>query len=643
MALEHIKQIEKEGALNHVISKSINIDEGLYCYISVSNTNLYTVNLITNKIIDSILENITDKDKNVYGNFSYSLDAANMFIANLQQEGSNINNLSVIVWVRHKEKFYFSKMWEASCVLYSKWVASELSYMPDRGQKRFDYISNWDLKHGDCLFMSNTRLFNYFTKSDIVESAELETTEKISSNLEDILFHEERNESIDIITAKFENYSENLEKEETFGDKMAHFGLIMSDNKFVKGSIAYFLLTKEFIEKQNKHLKTSLLLVWIIVCFGVLYNIIWGVVSKSMENQNVLTYELKLAEAEKFKEIAYQNINSPENFNLNVKKAEDLLAEIKSENLFIDDVNKMTANINIMKKEFNGIETFSPNYAEKIYEWALADSVKIIYKDWRTYVVNKTSITGAIINGESTWNYAFEAIWNDEFIDASYDDVRKRIMLLTNKWRIVSYDLKGNFKYQKISWENEWPKASVLRMFRWNIYLLDEKQNQIYKHTPAWGGFAQWVSYLKDVDMKNYANNKINSIDIDGWIYMLREDLVLEKFFSNPYTIKWIRLNKLPKNYDLKDKSKSSKIIARNDLNFVYFFFDNTIWIFKPNSKNWQDVSSLEFLGQIEWANESIKDIYVTFDDQVWEIFVVYSSGIYKLKFDITDDWITIL
>jgi hypothetical protein len=81
----------------------------------------------------------------------------------------------------------------------------------------------------------------------------------------------------------------------------------------------------------------------------------------------------------------------------------------------------------------------------------------------------------------------------------------------------------------------------------------------------------------------------------------MKQDLVLEKLFTYPeYKIQSITLNKLPKNYELENKDELVKIVARSDLSYVYFFFNNRIWIFKPNSKRYQDVKSLEYIGQIE-------------------------------------------
>jgi hypothetical protein len=51
--------------------------------------------------------------------------------------------------------------------------------------------------------------------------------------------------------------------------------------------------------------------------------------------------------------IANENIANPENFDINIKKSEELVAKVKSENLFLQDVNSISDDISIIKKQFN--------------------------------------------------------------------------------------------------------------------------------------------------------------------------------------------------------------------------------------------------------------------------------------------------
>jgi hypothetical protein len=67
------------------------------------------------------------------------------------------------------------------------------------------------------------------------------------------------------------------------------------------------------------------------------------------------------------------------------------------------------------------------------------------------------------------------------------------------------------------------------------------------------------------------------------------------KFFSSPYRLESLTLNKLPKNYDVEDGSRI-ELKASNKLNYVYLLLNNKIFIFKPNTNSWMDTRDLTYI-----------------------------------------------
>ena len=90
---------------------------------------------------------------------------------------------------------------------------------------------------------------------------------------------------------------------------------------------------------------------------------------------------------------------------------------------------------------------------------------------------------------------------------------------------------------------------------------------------------------------------------------------------------------KLPKNYKSMSPANSA-IVTREDLNYVYLFINNTIFVFEPSSKRYQDVKSLTYIGQIEWKKFKIDSFNVRHD---WEIDILNETWLYKLWFDVSD------
>jgi len=96
--------------------------------------------------------------------------------------------------------------------------------------------------------------------------------------------------------------------------------------------------------------------------------------------------------------------------------------------------------------------------------------------------------------------------------------------------------------------------------------------------------------------------------------------------------VRGITLNSLPQNYAVENKPTS--LFVRPNLKYIYLLIDQSIFVFEPNSTNYQNTQSLKFLGQIEGSVEPFLSMYVARDG---EIQVLTKSGIYKINFEITD------
>jgi hypothetical protein len=61
---------------------------------------------------------------------------------------------------------------------------------------------------------------------------------------------------------------------------------------------------------------------------------------------------------------------------------------------------------------------------------------------------------------------------------------------------------------------------------------------------------------------------------------------------------------------------------------------NNNLFVFKPNSPNYQNTKSLRYIWQIEWKEHKIIDFYIKNDG---EIYVLNKSGVYKMDFEERD------
>lgn len=78
-------------------------------------------------------------------------------------------------------------------------------------------------------------------------------------------------------------------------------------------------------------------------------------------------YKNKLIEAQLIIEKSNKDMGNREVFNANIKKAEDIIFEVRKKQVFLNDVKKLLADISILKKQMNGVESFDPKSSPSEY------------------------------------------------------------------------------------------------------------------------------------------------------------------------------------------------------------------------------------------------------------------------------------
>jgi len=84
-----------------------------------------------------------------------------------------------------------------------------------------------------------------------------------------------------------------------------------------------------------------------------LFLIISSLLSKSIENSKTVEYKNNLIQAREYIRLANQNLANKEAFELNIKKAEELVEKVSKEKLFLNDIKNINDDISIIKKQFN--------------------------------------------------------------------------------------------------------------------------------------------------------------------------------------------------------------------------------------------------------------------------------------------------
>lgn len=617
---------EKENTL---IKRNINLDENLDCFILISTNDSNFWDLLLNNILEFLIDKISKN--NTYNDFSIALENINSFVKTWKIDWENELKIDMTIWLLNNNNYIFSNLWKSSCYLINQ--NSEVLELTNKkeNKKEFNFISSWELKNNEIVVSCTKRLLNYLSTSDLIDGLVLSEDIKVfNKNIKNILLSELLKENVLISSLKY--ISEEQEKEVTKLDVVKQNLLKWLDNKIIQTIIWYFLVLKDKINASSKIIKSVVFLVWITIAVVFLYTTISAMVSIATQNEEKEATKDNLIKAKSYIRIASENVANADVFELNIKNAEEILAEAEKNQIYLNDIEKINDDINILKKQFNKIEVFEEDPDSVVFESDFENAVKVVKNNLKPYIITKKWVFWPIIANSTPKSYTFSSLEeNENFVDATF--MWEEMYLLTSSSKVVQFSKNWYFNYIDVTWQQTWEKATEIDSFWQNLYLIWEN-NQIYKHPLYLNKFKSWEWYLTQDDVTQIGD--VLSVCIDWWFYILKSDLSVIKFYNTPYyRIEKIVINKLPKNYSKEDSKSVIDMKTRNDLNYVYMLLNNKIWIFKPNTTDYKSTKSLTYIWQIEWSKEKIIDFSINHD---WEIVILNKKWLFKVEFEISDD-----
>ena len=621
---------------NLILQKNISLDTDLDCFIILSSKNHNLCELIMKNSLDYIIDKISITE--TYEDFSIALENINAFLKTWKIDTDKEVKIDMVIWILNGNNLVFSNIWEASALLVNK--DHEIIPLTEDNSNTFEFgfISNWKLSDGEVVIFTNTSSEKYLSESDILDGLTQDHNIDIfHQNITDILKTEITSENIaisNILYKKFDTFEAS--EENPYLTQAKEIGIKLLDNNFAKRTLASFQNIHEKIMNQSKLLKNVIFLCWISVCLVFLFSLVSTFVNITTEDKSKELSKSNLQAAKTYLSLASENLNNMDIFELHVTEAEKLIAEIESQQMFLNDISKIQDEIGILKKQFNKIESFRASTDNSIFESDLSNSIQIIKNNKKLYSIEKKGIIWPIITNNTPKTSLFSGLNDDEFFTKAVN-IGTSIYLTTNQSRVVQFSKSGRFSFIDVSGQKTWQKHKDIASYGSNLYLLGQDNNQIYRHALSTKSFNKWDWYLKEEDLKQLW--EILSISIDGGFYILKSDLSIVKFFRSPkYRLEGIVLNKLPKNYK-NDGTSPIKIKAGVSLNYVYILMNNKVWVFQPNTTNKKNTTSLTYIGQIEAEQDKIKDFYVNRDG---EALILSKKWIYKLNFEISNDKIIV-
>lgn len=606
-----------------VSTKKITIDVGLEAIIQINFTDKNLVSLIENIAIDIILANVS---KDPYNSFSLSLDKLNKEINKLSRD-YNLSELNIFVWIITGWTLHFSILWNYSAYLIKNNKIINIADWMQWKNLEFSFISSWIINSGDNIYISNIELLNYISKDDILEISLIDDTNKKLDIIEKIIASEETEWQYDIIILNNEQ-EKSIENRADYVEKIKKNFLVLKDRMVENKKISYRLdRIKKEVDWNNKYIKIALFSLWVVVSISFLYLIISGIINQNVSNSVPVEYKNKLIEAQMILERTNKDLGNKDIFYANIKKAENLIFEVRDKQIFLNDVKKLLNHISILKKQANWIESFELTKDKALIDLNNFSLGWIFELQKKYYFVWKNGIIGPYIKWEEAKSYNYpdweEAIASD--LSPEWD-----IFILTKTYRLLKFYKQG-FSYVNVEWQKTWEEAKWIKTFNSNLYLLSASGNQIFRHKPWINGFSSKYWVIDDGDIVNL---DLHDFAIDWWFYLLKKDLSIDKIITTPtYTKKSIVINGLPSNYSV-EAGVVPKMFTALNLNYIYILLNNKIWVFEADSKSYKDVKSLKYIWQLEPQESKINAFYIPKD---WEIILWNDKWVYKINFEISD------
>ncbi len=643
MLTSRIYRHDSEQWLARVSTKKIRLDDSAELYFQLTSEQSAIVALIESHIVEICAEH-RGKRENDEIFFSKLLESLNRLILGQGQNASRSKLRSFIGIIRDSH-LSFSVCGNYHAYLQQGEKIVNIADGMASKEVEFSYVSNGTIQPGDGLYISNRDLLVFLTQEDLEELA-LDHDPEIIENLisreasEDVIdclvfFHEQEWEfSFDSIK-KFNRSGPG------FFDIFEEFSI--KSWKSLRSGIRRLDLPRRYttllqhprvqILIQKKEVRVGIFGTWIVIAIGLLILIIRSLFYTSMMTAVPEEYKNKLIEAQQILGRSSRDMANKELFKENLAKAESLVFEVRDKKVFANDVKSLLEQISVMKRQLNGIESYS--FDSHPVDFNLpkdSEPIAVFENAKKLYAVGKKWVYGPFIKG----NEAKLATLPDAEEAKSADMTAEGVLyILTNSNRVIKFS-KGEFTYVNVEWQAAWQTSTSIHVFNGNLYLLSEDGTQIFRHRPSVTGFGSKSPLIDGTPPKNPFMYDFN---IDSGFYVINSDLSIEKFFTNPsFSRKGLILNKLPDNYR-QDGNTFPKIASSPTANFLYVLLDNRIWILEPDSRNFKDIRALKYIGQIEITGHQIYSIIVPKDG---EITTLTEVGIATVKFEVSDNKINI-
>lgn len=583
---------------------------------------------------DHLLETISgvewnneDSDKD----FTFLTENYNRFIRNL--EPTDLANISIVVSLLQNNALTISAIGSATAYLVE---ADEISAItvPERGRFDFHTLTTGEVSRNATIFISNRNSEDILGDDLLVELSEIPAQEFTSTTSE--MLAREINFPLHIIRIahSFKNTQKDVARRgrgqlDLLKNKSTDAAKYIKNHpvwKNTKEKIAKKINEVDFNE--NKSQKYAFIGIGVVVLFFLFYTLlsaIGGTIGGGTD-----AAKAKILEAQTLIEDSAKLTSDQAAFEANIAKAEELLTALRNEQKYLTDVETLQNKIDVTKKEVYGIEIISLDQKESIapIKEAKFEPVATYEINNKLLLIGKTGLMSDYVRGTELPKILTYPS-NTNAISATINDTGTPF-IISEAGNIMTRR-QDNIVNATIADQTENEFGKTIREYYGNLYTLNPENTQIYKYKPSPNGYSAKANVLNEP-----TSTKILDFAVDGGFYILQADGKIGRFISTKSDegIKGLVLNKLPGSWTI-NANDPTELIASGKLSYIYIRNGKKIWVFQPNSRNFQDVNALTYIAQLEiQTDDAILDISVPRDGIIYTSTV---SGIFETQFEIKD------
>jgi hypothetical protein len=504
----------------------------------------------------------------------------------------------------------------------------------------FSYVSSGVVHPGDALFVSNIDLLSFLTKDDLAEFR----ADQDPAVIEDLISRE-MNAEIDCLVF-FHPITESSLSVGTL-ERLSRGGpsFVTDSWSFIKkgwiharDAVSHLKIPTRLtnfwehpeVQKifNKKEVRTWIYGVGMVVAIGLLILITRSVFTTGLSSAVPAEYKSKLIEAEQILSKSGRDIANREAFKESLNKAQSLVFEVRDKNIFANDVNALLVQISMLKRQLNGIESYRLSGESVLFSLPKDIKAKNIFEfSKRYFVVTENGVYGPLLKGSEPKLIKYPDSETYKSASMTSDWV---LYILTASNRILTL-AKSEFVYANVEGQANWQKSSLINSFNGNLYFLSDTGTEVYRHRPSLNGFSSKVA-INSPDW--LAQNPYLDFTIENGFFAIKSDLTIDKLFTIPaLSRQWLTLNKLPDEYrNIRDSQV--RIISSPTANFLYLILNGNIWIFEPDSRNFKDIRSIKYIGQIEVEGAAIEWVTISKDG---EMIVLTQNQVGMIKFEVAD------